>query len=661
MSQYPQLDAAFKALLQQGVSEHQIKVDARAQGWNDVEIDAALASVAVPASSPIPESPVQKPSTQQTKRSSKVGVIIALIMVLILASAGGFLAWAYVTAFNPFVEPPYTEDNLLSQYLEKMESIQSGEWTVRVDVHTEDRDEGALPFNIEAQNYEEFVERYGRDYERLNTLTDILSSLRYLETERYPSSLQELISVNSETSWTTRIDPDPLTKQPYVYTANADGTDFTLTATFETDEAIQEMNSSFFYDPQTLKIEGKKVTFTKDSSGYYYISYTPPKPFFETLRDAANMITSDFSVSGKLGVLLTKPQEDDARDTQVQVDAQGDLDDLTYHVNAEMRVVDESFYFIINNLPGPFTSLLPKDQWISWKPGDETELGMFDLKTAEEEFKQQEEKFREYRQLFVQIADEVDLIRFINKPKRERVDGEILYRYELQLHKASFLAFYSRLTQEVQKDPELGEFLPFVNEATQQLLEGETFSDTFDYYTNNTALTVWVSEEGVPTKVLYSLRVVPPDTNKKMADKQVKVILELGYDRINEDIVVSVPEGAQSYEEYLDDPDNPLAQARMAGQDAVVQVSINNARAQAEIYGSQIDGSVNYDGVCADAMMVSITDSITESVSAPYCHSTSNTWVLAAPLKSEGYYCVDSSGYSKRYQGELITSGEQCP
>ena len=86
MSQYPQLDAAFKALLQQGVSEHQIKVDARAQGWNDVEIDAALASVAVPASSPIPESPVQKPSTQQTKRSSKVGVIIALIMVLILAA-----------------------------------------------------------------------------------------------------------------------------------------------------------------------------------------------------------------------------------------------------------------------------------------------------------------------------------------------------------------------------------------------------------------------------------------------------------------------------------------------------------------------------------------------------------------------------------------------
>ena len=230
MSNYPQLDEAFQKLVKEGVPIAQIKADARAQGWTDAEIDAALSPATVSATQE--EAPIPAPESQPPKKKggSKGGkIVLMFVVLLILLGMGGFAAWAYVTAFNPFAEPPYTEDKLLSQYLEKMESMQSGEWKVRVDVYTEGRDEGALPFTIEAENYEEFAERYGRDYERLNTLTDILSSLRYIETEKYPTSLQELQSTNSETSWPIRIDPDPLTKQPYAYAVNADGSDFTLT------------------------------------------------------------------------------------------------------------------------------------------------------------------------------------------------------------------------------------------------------------------------------------------------------------------------------------------------------------------------------------------------------------------------------------------------
>ena len=106
-----------------------------------------------------------------------------------------------------------------------------------------------------------------------------------------------------------------------------------------------------------------------------------------------------------------------------------------------------------------------------------------------------------------------------------------------------------------------------------------------------------------------------------------------------------------------------LNTARDKGSDAAIQSSINNARAQANIFGSKTDGSVNYDGVCADTNVSQITTDITAKVSAPYCAEDDDMrWVYAAPLKTGGFICMDSSGAANTsVSGTLPTSGTQCP
>ncbi len=93
-----------------------------------------------------------------------------------------------------------------------------------------------------------------------------------------------------------------------------------------------------------------------------------------------------------------------------------------------------------------------------------------------------------------------------------------------------------------------------------------------------------------------------------------------------------------------------LGTARQKGTDAAIQSSVNNFRAQAEITGSQINGSVNYSTVC-DAPTLSLRNDIAlkNDGGGLYCGDSASAWVLAVDLVSVSgsYICVDSTGTSE--------------
>lgn len=113
-----------------------------------------------------------------------------------------------------------------------------------------------------------------------------------------------------------------------------------------------------------------------------------------------------------------------------------------------------------------------------------------------------------------------------------------------------------------------------------------------------------------------------------------------------------------------------LNTARGKGADSAIKANLANIRAQAEIYydangnyGSQgtttvaassvtpvACGSV---GVLADATVINQVKAAGAAVGAGtiVCGSTSNYWAVAVPLKTGGYWCVDSTGASKSVAG----------
>jgi prepilin-type N-terminal cleavage/methylation domain-containing protein len=103
-----------------------------------------------------------------------------------------------------------------------------------------------------------------------------------------------------------------------------------------------------------------------------------------------------------------------------------------------------------------------------------------------------------------------------------------------------------------------------------------------------------------------------------------------------------------------------LTTARDKATNAAVQASVNNVRAQAEIFGSKTDGSVDYSGLCNDQKVAQITTDITAKVGAPWCTSDTSSWVYAAPLKTGGGICVDSVGISTTTATAVVSPATSC-
>lgn len=104
-----------------------------------------------------------------------------------------------------------------------------------------------------------------------------------------------------------------------------------------------------------------------------------------------------------------------------------------------------------------------------------------------------------------------------------------------------------------------------------------------------------------------------------------------------------------------------LNTARGKGADAAVKSNLANMRAQAELF---YDTGQTYASVCSDPNMAKALDSASSAGSgnttSDVCNSTAAAWAASAPLKTSGYWCVDSTGTSAA-RTTALGAGTVCP
>lgn len=103
-----------------------------------------------------------------------------------------------------------------------------------------------------------------------------------------------------------------------------------------------------------------------------------------------------------------------------------------------------------------------------------------------------------------------------------------------------------------------------------------------------------------------------------------------------------------------------LNSARQKGADAAIKSSINNTRAQAELYYDNQGSS--YTGVCSDATIVNAQSAVNNAGGTFACSATVSTaYRISSPLVTSAttYYCVDSTGKSTTTAS--VPAGDACP
>lgn len=105
-----------------------------------------------------------------------------------------------------------------------------------------------------------------------------------------------------------------------------------------------------------------------------------------------------------------------------------------------------------------------------------------------------------------------------------------------------------------------------------------------------------------------------------------------------------------------------LNSARAKGSDASIKSSINNARAQAELYYDS-QATLTYLGVCGSAsgmlpMFTAANSTNGGTATDADCNDVAGAWAMAAQLVSDTtkYYCVDSTGAARTNTGVVGTA-----
>lgn len=100
-----------------------------------------------------------------------------------------------------------------------------------------------------------------------------------------------------------------------------------------------------------------------------------------------------------------------------------------------------------------------------------------------------------------------------------------------------------------------------------------------------------------------------------------------------------------------------LSAAREKGSDLTTKAAMSQAHVAAEIAALTPDGSSNYTSVCNDK---NVRQDLAKASPDSVCNDNIFEWAASAPLKSGGYYCLDSSGSSGRTTATPLTIEASC-
>ncbi len=638
-----------------GNSIKDIKSVLLANGWQEHDIDEALSEVQKinpPSPPPVTSFPEYK-NTPSFKFSPKIiWGILAGVFILLLIVGGTYF---FINKGGLIAISSYTEKNLLSGLLTASSKISSSSYSASTSLEMSKRDLDAQPFTTKLSNVNEIKIQYQNDSKRAKDISAILLQLRYYKGS-YPTSLQSLNNQNKY-PYSTSI-TDPTTQLPYSYAITDNGNNFSLSATLETSSAIFQIRKSYKFSDTTTIINGKTITFTKDSYSYFSLSPTPPEPFLVVFADYMSYIPPETKASASVSAQSDWGNKD-STNWKFNVDAIGDFGDLTYNFNLDALKKDSLYYFKINNIPSLFFGYIgsEKGQWIKVDPNknSSSDSSYYGYSYLSKEFPDAEKYYKEHRQevtdllkKMVAIADDEKLINLKKPAYKEKVEGSELYRYDLVINKDAVVPFYKRLLEESNKTA-IKSYYPssfLTDSGYLEYLQSPEFNEVFDYYQKNTALTLWVDSQGFPVIVSYSLRIVPPDSVVQLKDKQANLVFKLVLSDINKPVNIQAPSDFKNFEDAFQSNSN-----FKKNKDATIKENMSTLLTNSAVY-YDTNGSYNY--WCSNtkyyAPIKKVIDDAYGVGSTVICKcNTTNclsaqSWCASALLDNGDYYCVDSSG-----------------
>lgn len=688
MAATPELLDFVRQQFAAGASRETLRSVLSAQGWTTEDIDesmvradpaAANSTVAAPvgpSGGPVMTTVLSaaQPSGFFAKRV--VRILLVLVGVLCVAGLVAGTAYAYLQRLGPFNTPPYTEASLVSGVLQASRGVTSLTFTASTSVNVLPRESGEQPYV--ATTSASMVAAYSRDYDRAQNLSRLLSYLQS-DVSRYSAPLATLAgSVSAAAQGISPVTArDPATEQPYAFTSTDNGKNFSLTAVFETPQAVAAIKASPLFSASTTAVHDLTITFTRGSSAWFLVQKAPPQPFFVTFQDMVGTTPPDAAVSLALS---------GASDRTLALPAAKALLSFAGRVSGSSAAFgvaflqkDNRYYVRVNELSSEIKALvpIPTDLWIDITDSLSTSTvgavlsntGAVPPQTLDAGLAYAHESVA-YHTYLAHVLDAFrtsNLIALVRPAYSERVSGELLYRYDLTIRKEAIVPFAEKLLALATTDLALS---PLENAQGQKLityLQSAEFADVFAYVQHHWQASLWVDAQGVPRMFDSKLTVVPSSTAPALADKEVVFETRLTSDNINKHPVIDAPATSTPLSAIRSQLEDGLSGAQNRGSDAAIQSYLATILTAGEIYygegntyGSSGVGCLragNFFGGSKQAKeaVLALIQLAGDSNVRCVVGNAGQAHAESALLSTGTYWCTDSTGQSKMEAGPLGT------
>jgi len=498
-----------------------------------------------------PHAPIGAPASQIKNTGKSPLIIIGIVLILIIA----YFFYAYFTSFWPFGASKKSSIELFEQVFEKIGDIEDASYEVVFGFEITEKEEGRQALEVDYSDIENPAIQ--RDYQRFLDLSQLRMDLEmsFADLGRYPAILKQG-NIGFK---------DPLGTD-YLYRTVDNGHGYEITMTFESQEAINTIESTTYSSHYTTTIiNGKQATFSSD--GYYYFSSFNPdkmKPafvnFIENQGEYLSSIPGNLKTSINTSGIFYR-EEDSMIDTSFSFGGEMEYEDMILRLSADFMRVNDILYFRLNQIPGILLMFVGseisdiKKEWIKITPEDAIDpysiFEVFEYFRKIDEDTETKVTVMEELEVFFEIALEQELFLGQDNAKTEKLDGKNVFLYELSLNSQVLPQFYTALTEKLEEKFEDEAFIKF-KENTLKYLEAPETITVVNYLNKNGKFNLFIeTKTGYPIKMSYEFAFVPEGNISSLKNKQFAFSGSINLKDINKKVKINAPKDFITYDEAV--------------------------------------------------------------------------------------------------------------
>lgn len=266
---------------------------------------------------------------------------------------------------------------------------------------------------------------------------------------------------------------------------------------------------------------------------------------FSSFNEMFTALPGDIKLSLTASGFTERPKADQPIDLEAGLSGSYQSGGATFAGEINIRKIGETLYVNIPVFPLLLDVSSIKDKWVAVTESDfnESEYGYYaDLFSGSSQVNwPTSQQIVGQTKVILSAAQSEKFIEVEKNLGQQKINGTTAEGFRLRMDPAQTGAFYRKATEDLNAQYGSQAIIKFDQPMAETLAKPD-FQEFFNQMVDSATFDLWVDPANAwPVKFDYRLRLVPPDSNEKLKNKQFRLTLSMSFQNVNSGRSVAKP------------------------------------------------------------------------------------------------------------------------